>query len=118
MSFSLLSSIDILKENIDTPNLRTMDKYNYGSVFPLYTPRPRNPGRMAEGGYVDKYGNNYGSAFLRWNADGSADREPVTYVPGPRPARMADGGNVNYTIQPGTPFYNYFNSLRGNKIGA
>jgi hypothetical protein len=32
--------------------------------------------------------------------------------------KMANGGNVNYTIQPGTPFYNYFNSLQGNKIGA
>jgi len=29
--------------------------------------------------------------------------------------KMANGG---YTIQPGTPFYNYFNALRNNKIGA
>lgn len=61
----------------------------------------------ADGGEVGKYG----SSFLTWKADGTADMD--------RPLRgMADGGNVNYTIQPGTPFYNYFNSLRGNKIGA
>jgi hypothetical protein len=46
---------------------------------------------------------------------------PAPYNPGPlrrdfmMTGKMANGG---YTIQPGTPFYNYFNSLRNNKIGA
>lgn len=121
-------------------------------LLPAWANRPKEykKGGMvqmkADGGGVGKYG----TAFLTWKADGTADMDrplrgmadggrvnlavgfpygiynspmpnlPAPYNPGPRrdimmTGKMANGG---YTIQPGTPFYNYFNALRNNKIGA
>ena len=60
----------------------------------------------------------YGSAFLSWKADGSADmdlplRLPQTPLYGT--AKMSNGG---YTIEPGTPFYNYMKGYRSKISGA
>jgi len=82
----------------------------------LPKPAPRNPGKMAEGGRV-----NLAVGFPYGIYNYPIPNLPAPYNPGPprrdlmMTGKMANGG---YTIQPGTPFYNYFNALRNNKIGA